>query len=137
MVSYHAIRTSAVSTLMVHFCRLVNIAAMGLRCMPVDAKQFNIVRSGSTCGGILSEERKDRKNHFLLTATTFKKHKSGFDFQQIQIWVIANKNKKELRQSPIWKFSAFFLGQISAQFQLSHLVELLFLRWAAFWVLWT
>jgi hypothetical protein len=37
----------------------------------------------------------------------------------------------------IWKFAAFFLDQISVQFQLSHLFALCFFRLAAFWVLWS
>jgi hypothetical protein len=86
---------------MVHFCRLVNIAAMAIRCMPVDAKHFPIVQSGSTCGGTLSEKRKDRKNLFFY----------GNHFEEIRIWIrfsanpdseqLLTKTKKELRQSPI------------------------------------
>jgi hypothetical protein len=51
----------------------------------VDQKHLPIFQSGSTCGGIHSEERKGRKSLFIFMATTFKKNKSGSDFQQIQI----------------------------------------------------
>ncbi len=67
---------------MVHFCCLVNIVAMVIRCMPVDAKHFPIVRSGSTCGGTLSEKRKDRKILFFY----------GNHFEEIQIWIRFSAN---------------------------------------------
>jgi hypothetical protein len=97
-----AIRTSAISTLMVRFSRLVNIAAMAIRCMPVDAKHFPSVRSGSTCGGTLSEKRKDRKILFFYY---------GNHFEEIRIWIRFSVNPdseqsltktkiEELRQSP-------------------------------------
>jgi hypothetical protein len=69
---------------------------MAIRCMPVDAKHFPIVRSGSTCGGTLSE----KKTVFFY----------GNHFEETRIWIqfsanadsehLLTKTKKELRQSP-------------------------------------
>jgi hypothetical protein len=62
-----------------------------------------IFQSRSTCEGIHSEERKGRKGLlFLSTATTFKKHESGSDFQRIQIWNDREqKHKKNYGSHPI------------------------------------
>jgi hypothetical protein len=69
---------------MAHFCRLVNIAAMAIRCMPVDAKHFPISGLDLPAEELSQKKRKDRKFLFF-TATTLKKYESGSDFQQIQI----------------------------------------------------
>ncbi len=87
-----------------------------MRCMPVDTKHFPIVRSRSTCGGTLSEKRKDRKILFFY----------GNHFEEIQIWIrfsvnpdseqLLPKTKKELRQSPSKLVFFFFFLAVNCFF---------------------
>jgi hypothetical protein len=79
---------------MLHFCRLDNIAAMAVRYLPEDRKHLLIFESGSTCGGIHSEERKGRKSLFLFTAQLLRKTNLDPILSKSRSETIAHKNKK-------------------------------------------
>jgi hypothetical protein len=69
---------------MLHFCRLVNTAAMALRYLPEVQQHLPLFQSGSTCGGIHSEKIKGRKSQFSNLTEIFSES--------------TGKTKKELRQ---------------------------------------
>ena len=51
--------------------------------------------SGSTYGGMPSEERKGRKSLVLFTAQEFEHGESGLDFQRVQIWNYRSQEPKK------------------------------------------
>ncbi len=81
---------------MLHFCCLDNIAAMAVRYLHVDMKHLPIFQSGSTCGGIHSEERKGRKVCFYLRQQLLRKINLDPIFSESRFGTIAHKNKKRI-----------------------------------------
>jgi hypothetical protein len=54
-----------------------------------------LFQSGSTSGGIHTEERKGRKKLFLFNRTTFKKNESGQDFHYVPYLPGHKKHKRQ------------------------------------------
>jgi len=55
-----------------------------------------LFQSGSTCGGIHSEKRKDRKSRFLFTAQLLRKTNLVEIFSESRSGTIVHKNKKRI-----------------------------------------
>jgi hypothetical protein len=66
------------------------------------ATNVPIFQSGITCEGIHSEERKGRKFYFYLRQQLLRKTNLDPIFSESRFGTLANKNKKELRQAPIY-----------------------------------
>jgi hypothetical protein len=56
--------------------------------------------SSLTCGGIRTEKKKRQKKYFFIYGTTFKKNKSGRDFQRGQIWNDRSQKQKKKGHRP-------------------------------------
>ena len=82
---------------MLHFCRLVNTAAMALRYLPEVqqhlAPPFPVWKHMRRNP---FRKKKRQKKSIFIYGTTFKKNESGQDFQQSRSGTIAHKNKKRI-----------------------------------------